>query len=126
MKFTQGQRVRKVGGAYQAYGVIASAFTTKAGKELYVFEFDNSDGMFQILGLERLEAVDPPKLPIEVGKTYRDVEELDVFRTVTKIEGRTIHYNAECGTAIAHGCYAEEYHFRLATNLTPVDQPEKQ
>jgi hypothetical protein len=55
MKFDVGDRVYKVKGSYEAEGTIVAAFYTLAGKERYVFEFDNPSGMLHIFTEEQLE-----------------------------------------------------------------------
>lgn len=56
--FDVGTRVRKVGGSYQATGTVVSAFKTRAGKQRYVFEFDEFAGMLHIFNHEQLEPLD--------------------------------------------------------------------
>ncbi len=53
--FDVGTRVRKVGGSYEANGTVVSAFKTRAGKQRYVFEFDEPAGMLHIFNHEQLE-----------------------------------------------------------------------
>lgn len=48
-------KAKKVGGSYQAEGVIASTFQTRDGKTRHVFEFDNPRGMLHIFGPEQVE-----------------------------------------------------------------------
>lgn len=55
MKFSDRDKVEKVGGSYQATGTIVAAFTTLAGEERYVFEFDQPAGMLHIFGPNQLE-----------------------------------------------------------------------
>ena len=55
MKFNLGEPVRKVGGNYQAEGVIVAAFWTLDEKERYVFEFLKPHGLLHIFGPEQLE-----------------------------------------------------------------------
>jgi hypothetical protein len=57
MKFKAGELVMKVGGSYQATGIIVAAFKTLAGAERYVFEFDRPNGMLHIFGPQQLEAI---------------------------------------------------------------------
>lgn len=54
MNFQVNDPVRKIGGSYQADGVIVGAFKTLAGKERYVFEFIEPAGMLHIFGPEQL------------------------------------------------------------------------
>jgi len=56
--FEVGARVRKVGGSYQANGTVVAAFKTRAGKQRYVFEFDELPGMLHIFNHEQLEPLD--------------------------------------------------------------------
>ena len=56
--FEVGDRVRKVGGSYQANGTVVAAFKTRAGKQRYVFEFDEFAGMLHIFNHEQLEPLD--------------------------------------------------------------------
>ena len=55
MKFQVGEPVRKIGGGYQAEGVIVAAFWTLDEKERYVFEFVIPRGMLHIFTPEQLE-----------------------------------------------------------------------
>lgn len=55
MKFSVGASVKKVGGNYQADGIIVAAFKTTSGDERYVFEFDNPKGMLHIFTPGQLE-----------------------------------------------------------------------
>ena len=55
MKFKVGDFVRKVGGSYEANGNIVAAFVTTAGKERYVFEFHEPEGMLHIFTPDQLE-----------------------------------------------------------------------
>lgn len=55
--FEIGSRVRKVGGSYQANGTVVAAFKTRAGKQRYVFEFDEFAGMLHIFNHEQLEPI---------------------------------------------------------------------
>jgi hypothetical protein len=55
MKFKAGELVMKVGGSYQAAGIIVAAFTTTQGAERYVFEFESPAGMLHIFGPQQLE-----------------------------------------------------------------------
>ncbi len=48
-------RARKVGGSYQAEGMIVSSFKTLAGEQRYVFEFDSPKGMLHIFGPSQIE-----------------------------------------------------------------------
>ncbi len=53
--FEVGDRVRKVGGSYEANGTVVASFKTRAGKQRYVFEFDEFSGMLHIFDHEQLE-----------------------------------------------------------------------
>ena len=55
-KFKEGQRVAKVGGSYQADGVIRARWLTDSGEPRYVFQFDNPSGMVHIFGEHQLSA----------------------------------------------------------------------
>ena len=55
MKFKVGDKVQKVGGAYQCDGIIVGAFQTTKGAERYVFEFLIPSGMLHIFTPEQLE-----------------------------------------------------------------------
>ena len=46
---------RKIGGSYQADGYIISRFTTTAGAERVVFEFNEPKGMLHIFTPEQIE-----------------------------------------------------------------------
>lgn len=54
MKFKVGDLVKKVGGNYEAEGVIVSAFYTVDGKERYVFSFTTPRGLLHIFSPEQL------------------------------------------------------------------------
>jgi len=56
-KFKTGQRVRKIGGTYQANGIIVSAFKTTVGDIRYVFEFDTPKGMLHIFNESQIELI---------------------------------------------------------------------
>ncbi len=51
------QRARKIGGSYQADGVIVSEFLTTAGERRVVFEFDSPKGMLHIFNEAQIERV---------------------------------------------------------------------
>ena len=53
------QRVRKVGGSYQATGTKLGEFKTSQGKELIVFEFDAYPGMVHIFSPSQIEEIVP-------------------------------------------------------------------
>ena len=59
MKFSAQDQVRKVGGSYEADGVIVAAFKTLGGAERYVFEFVNPAGMLHIFGPDNLMSREP-------------------------------------------------------------------
>lgn len=48
LKFHVGDRVRKVGGTYQAEGIIVGVAVTTTGDVRYVFEFEQYPGMLHI------------------------------------------------------------------------------
>jgi len=52
---TTPQPARKIGGSYQADGYIVSRFTTTAGAERVVFEFNEPKGMLHIFTPEQIE-----------------------------------------------------------------------
>lgn len=54
-KFGPGQRAVKVGGSYQAAGVIMSVFPADDGTPRYVFRFDNPPGLLHIFSDKNLE-----------------------------------------------------------------------
>ncbi len=56
--FSVGDRVRKVGGSYQATGTILAAFKTRYGSNRYVFDFDEPPGLLHIFNHEQLEPLD--------------------------------------------------------------------
>ncbi len=56
--FEVWSRVRKVGGSYEANGTVVSAFKTRAGKQRYVFEFDEPAGMLHIFGPAQIEPIE--------------------------------------------------------------------
>ncbi len=54
-KFSVGDRVRKVGGTYQANGIIVGIAVTTSGVVRYVFEFSDYPGMLHIFNDGQLE-----------------------------------------------------------------------
>jgi hypothetical protein len=54
--FRLGDRVCKVGGSYQAPGIIKAVFASHKGEVRYVFEFDTPKGMLHIFNESQLEA----------------------------------------------------------------------
>lgn len=54
-KFHNGDRVRKVGGTYQAEGTIVGIAVTTTGDVRYVFEFEQYPGMLHIFNEGQLE-----------------------------------------------------------------------
>lgn len=54
-KFQNGDRVRKVGGTYQAEGIIVGIAVTTTGDVRYVFEFEQYPGMLHIFNEGQLE-----------------------------------------------------------------------
>jgi hypothetical protein len=54
-KFTEGDRVRKVGGTYQAEGIIVGIAITTTGDVRYVFEFEQFPGMLHIFNEGQLQ-----------------------------------------------------------------------
>jgi len=58
MKFKVGDQVRKVGGTYQADGVIVGIAVTTKGDVRYVFEFSDYQGMLHIFNESQLELKD--------------------------------------------------------------------
>lgn len=54
-KFQVGDRVRKVGGSYQADGFIVGIAVTTMGQVRYVFEFETFPGMLHIFNEGQLE-----------------------------------------------------------------------
>jgi hypothetical protein len=56
-KFNTGDKVRKVGGTYQADGVIVGIAVTTRGDVRYVFEFIDYPGMLHIFNETQLEKV---------------------------------------------------------------------
>lgn len=54
-KFKEGDRVRKVGGSYQADGYIVGIAVTTSGAVRYVFEFETYPGMLHIFNETQLE-----------------------------------------------------------------------
>lgn len=61
-KFQRGDRVRKVGGSYQAEGTIVGVALTTQNQVRYVFEFDVFPGMLHIFNGEQLEYIWPSQL----------------------------------------------------------------
>lgn len=56
-----GDKVRKVGGTYEAEGTIAGTVITSRGDVRYVFEFDAFPGMLHIFNESQLKRIDAPK-----------------------------------------------------------------
>jgi hypothetical protein len=54
-KFIEGDRVRKVGGTYQAEGIIVGIAITTTGDVRYVFEFEQFPGMLHIFNEGQLQ-----------------------------------------------------------------------
>lgn len=54
-KYNVGDKVRKVGGTYQADGVIVGTAVTSRGELRYVFEFAAFPGMLHIFNEGQLE-----------------------------------------------------------------------
>lgn len=54
LQFNVLDKVRKIGGGYQANGTIVAAFHTLAGEDRYVFEFTAFPGMLHIFGPSQL------------------------------------------------------------------------
>jgi len=54
-KFHEGDLVRKVGGTYQADGIIVGIAVTTRGELRYVFEFEQFPGMLHIFNEGQLE-----------------------------------------------------------------------
>ena len=54
-KFKEGDRVRKVGGTYQASGIIVGIAVTTTGDVRYVFEFEQFPGMLHIFNEGQLQ-----------------------------------------------------------------------
>ena len=61
-KFKVDEHVRKVGGSYEATGIIKAAFRADDGTARYVFRFDNPPGLLHIFNdenLEKINKIDP-------------------------------------------------------------------
>lgn len=54
-KFKVGDRVRKIGGTYQAEGIIVGVAVTTRNDVRYVFEFEQFPGMLHIFNESQLE-----------------------------------------------------------------------
>jgi len=57
-KFQNGDKVRKIGGSYQARGYIVGVAVTTTGDVRYVFEFETFPGMLHIFNEGQLELVE--------------------------------------------------------------------
>lgn len=55
-----GKLVRKVGGSYEAQGLVVADFHTSSGERRVVFEFSSPPGMLHIFNLKQLELVSTP------------------------------------------------------------------
>ena len=87
-KFRVGDKVEKVGGSYQAEGIIAAAFKTRKGENRYVFDFDDPEGILHIFGEKQLEPIKQPKhKKAEFELTLYDNEKnIEKFNTMSKLE----------------------------------------
>lgn len=56
-KFKEGDKVRKVGGSYQADGYVVGVAVTLGGAVRYVFEFETYPGMLHIFNETQLEKI---------------------------------------------------------------------
>jgi hypothetical protein len=54
-KFKEGDLVKKVGGTYQAEGIVVGIAVTTKGDVRYVFEFEQFPGMLHIFNDSQLE-----------------------------------------------------------------------
>jgi hypothetical protein len=54
-KFREGDLVKKIGGTYQADGIIVGIAVTTKGDVRYVFEFEQFPGMLHIFNEGQLE-----------------------------------------------------------------------
>lgn len=54
-KFSEGDLVRKIGGTYQAEGIIVGIAVTTKGDVRYVFEFEQFPGMLHIFNESQME-----------------------------------------------------------------------
>jgi hypothetical protein len=57
-KYKVGDKVRKVGGTYEADGIIVGVAITTRGEIRYVFEFINPSGMLHIFNEGQLSYVE--------------------------------------------------------------------
>lgn len=55
LAFKVGDKVRKVGGSYQALGTVVAAWLELDDRPRYVFRFDMPRGMLHIFGESQLE-----------------------------------------------------------------------
>lgn len=58
-KFKVDEHVRKVGGSYEATGIIKAAFRADDGTARYVFRFDNPPGLLHIYNEEQIKRFEP-------------------------------------------------------------------
>lgn len=56
-KFCIDEKVRKVGGSYQANGTIKAQFAADDGSPRYVFRFDEPPGLLHIFGEKQLDFI---------------------------------------------------------------------
>lgn len=59
MKINIGKRAIKIGGSYQAEGLIKAQFEANDGSVRYVFEFDVPKGMLHIFSAHQLDIIEP-------------------------------------------------------------------
>lgn len=76
MKFEINDKVRKIGGSYQATGTIVSRFKALDGSSRYVFQFDSPAGLVHILGDNNLEPYDHDKHEADkFNKAHKPISE---------------------------------------------------
>lgn len=62
-QFSVGNRVKKIGGTYQADGIIVGIAVTTRGDIRYVFEFKDYPGMLHIFNGSQLEKINTDIFP---------------------------------------------------------------
>lgn len=68
----QQERARKVGGSYQADGMVVARFKTTAGLDRVVFEFDEPKGMLHIFNADQVVTWVDDEVPFKGSPVIED------------------------------------------------------